>query len=265
MEMSYLDPHVPRRIDGWAQSRPRSAHADRHLRRSRPSAAALPDRGGRLPRERAVLPGEVDRAGDPRRPGPRLLDRQHQPATRGWTRRCRCPSRGAARRSTRATSRTRSCRTSATPAAIRAVRIATAGASFGAFHAANSLCRRPDLFDGADRDERLLRPRARLPEGLQRRQLLLQQPGVVPQGAVGRAAATCCSTACRIVIVSGQGAYESPRRRRRSPTSSARGHPAHARPLGPRREPRLAVVAADAAALPVAGVLTNHPWRPPYR
>lgn len=93
-------------------------------------------------------------------------------------------------------------------------RIATAGASFGAFHAANTLFRRPDLFDGliamsgfydlepdylngySDDNAYFNNPTAYLP-GLNGRELNLLQ------------------RTCRIVIVTGQGQWEAPGASRR--------------------------------------------------
>ena len=49
-------PAMPKRIEGWRTRRPRSRHADRLLWERRKAVALFPDRGGRLPRERAVLP-----------------------------------------------------------------------------------------------------------------------------------------------------------------------------------------------------------------
>lgn len=94
------------------------------------------------------------------------------------------------------------------------VRIAVAGASFGAFHAANMLCRRPDLFDGLiamsgfydlgpdylgdfiDDNAYFNNPTSFLP-GLDGRSLELLQ------------------RACRIVVVTGQGQWEAPGASRR--------------------------------------------------
>jgi esterase/lipase superfamily enzyme len=89
------------------------------------------------------------------------------------------------------------------------IRTATAGASFGAFHAANMLFRRPDLFDGViamsgfydlgpdylrgygDDNAYFNNPASYLPN-LEGHNLRLLQ------------------TACKILILTGQGAYEAP-------------------------------------------------------
>ena len=128
------------------------------------------------------------------------------------------------------------------------LRIAASGASFGAFHAANTVFRRPDLFDGliamsgfydlepdylhgySDDNAYFNNPAWYLPqlEG-ERLQLLL--------------------TACKILVLTGQGDYEEPRRlaAARRDSSTRRASPHRLDLLGPRHAPRLADLAQDAA------------------
>ena len=177
-------------------------------------------------------------------------------ATPGWTRRCRFPSR---RR--RQALYARYVEDEVVPYIRHAcgdprVRIATTGASFGAFHAANSLFRRPDLFDGLIAMSGFYDLEPDYLKGYSDDDCYFNNPAwYLRELAASRC--TCCARGCRIVLVSGRGAYEAPQASqalRRSARVAA--DPAPARVLGPRREPRLAVVAADAAALPAAGLLT---------
>ena len=130
-----------------------------------------------------------------------------------------------------------------------AARIGTAGASFGAFHAANALLRRPDLFDTliamsgfydlapdylhgySDDNCYYNNPVWYLP-GLSGHYLdLLRRP--VPDHHRDRAG--------RLRGAAGVAAALR--------DSGPQGHPARPRPVGSRREPRLALVAEDAPAL----------------
>jgi esterase/lipase superfamily enzyme len=93
-------------------------------------------------------------------------------------------------------------------------RIATAGASFGAFHAANALFRRPDLFDALiamsgfyDLEPDYLR-------GYSDDNCFFNNPAWYVPGLEGHDL-HLLQTACKIHILTGQGAYEAPDASRR--------------------------------------------------
>jgi esterase/lipase superfamily enzyme len=88
-------------------------------------------------------------------------------------------------------------------------RIATAGASFGAFHAVNSLCRRPDLFDGAIGMSGFYDLAPDYLQGYSDANCYFNNPAWYLKELSGEPL-QLLKTACRLVIVSGQGAYESP-------------------------------------------------------
>ena len=93
-------------------------------------------------------------------------------------------------------------------------RIATAGASFGAFHAMNTLCRRPDLFDCVIAMSGFYDLAPDYFNGYSDENCYFNNPAwYVPnlQGEFYDALRNYCS----INIVSGQGAYESPDSSRR--------------------------------------------------
>ena len=127
------------------------------------------------------------------------------------------------------------------------IRVATSGASFGAFHAANTLFRRPDLFDGViamsgfydlgpdylhgygDDNSYFNNPASYLPN--------LEGPSL-----------HLLQTPAKIQILTGQGDYEAPHASRQlADLLSQQGHSALPGRLGTRRLPRLALVAQDAA------------------
>ncbi len=89
------------------------------------------------------------------------------------------------------------------------VRIATTGASFGAFHAANSLCRRPDLFDGLIAMSGFYDLAPDYLKGYSDSNCYFNNPAWYLRELAGEPLHRL-QTACRIVIVSGRGAYESP-------------------------------------------------------
>ena len=89
------------------------------------------------------------------------------------------------------------------------VRIATTGASFGAFHAANSLCRRPDLFDGLIAMSGFYDLAPDYLKGYSDNNCYFNNPAWYLRDLSGEPL-HLLQTACRIVIVSGRGAYESP-------------------------------------------------------
>ena len=89
------------------------------------------------------------------------------------------------------------------------VRIATTGASFGAFHAANSLCRRPDLFDGLIAMSGFYDLAPDYLKGYSDNNCYFNNPAWYLRDLSGEPL-HLLQTACRIVIVSGRGAYEAP-------------------------------------------------------
>jgi esterase/lipase superfamily enzyme len=104
-------------------------------------------------------------------------------------------------------------------------RIATAGASFGAFHAANTLLRRPDLFDGLiamsgfyDLEPDYLR-------GYSDDNAYFNNPSAYLPGLNGRYLEVL-RQACRLVVVTGQGDWEAPEESRQfSRLLASRGIP----------------------------------------
>jgi esterase/lipase superfamily enzyme len=93
-------------------------------------------------------------------------------------------------------------------------RIATTGASFGAFHAANTLFRRPDLFDGLIAMSGFYDLAPDYFKGYSDDNAYFNNPLWYLPGIGGRYLELLRHT-CRIVIVSGQGAYEAPDASRR--------------------------------------------------
>lgn len=89
------------------------------------------------------------------------------------------------------------------------VRIATTGASFGAFHAANSLFRRPDLFRGVIAMSGFYDLAPSYFKGYSDDTCYFNNPCWYLRDLQG-APLDQLRTACRIVIVSGRGAYEAP-------------------------------------------------------
>jgi esterase/lipase superfamily enzyme len=90
-----------------------------------------------------------------------------------------------------------------------AARIATTGASFGAFHAANTLFRRPDLFDGLIGMSGFYDLEPDYLKGYRDDNVYFNNPMWYVRHLSGPALDTV-RTACRIVMVSGRGAYEAP-------------------------------------------------------
>lgn len=88
-------------------------------------------------------------------------------------------------------------------------RIVTAGASFGAFHAANCLFRRPDLFRGVIAMSGFYDLAPDYFKGYSDDACYFNNPCWYLQGLDG-GPLHLLQTACRIVIVSGRGAYEAP-------------------------------------------------------
>ena len=89
------------------------------------------------------------------------------------------------------------------------IRVATAGASFGAFHAANALFRRPDLFDGVIAMSGFYDLGPDYLRGYSDDNGYFNNPAWYVPGLDGHYL-HLLQTACRIHILTGQGAYESP-------------------------------------------------------
>ena len=89
------------------------------------------------------------------------------------------------------------------------VRVATTGASFGAFHAANTLFRRPDLFDGLIAMSGFYDLGPDYLRGFGDDNTYYNNPVSYLPGLDGQYV-DLLRHACRIVIVTGQGAYEAP-------------------------------------------------------
>jgi esterase/lipase superfamily enzyme len=90
-----------------------------------------------------------------------------------------------------------------------AVRIATAGASFGAFHAANSLCRRPDLFNGLIGMSGFYDLEGGYLKGYSDDNCYFNNPAWYLRDLDGEPLHRL-QAASAIVLVSGRGAYEAP-------------------------------------------------------
>jgi len=105
------------------------------------------------------------------------------------------------------------------------VRIATTGASFGAFHAANTLFRRPDLFDGLIAMSGFYDLAPDYLKDYSDDNAYFNNPAWYLPGLGGRYL-DLLRHACRIVVVSGQGAWEAPDASRRlSEMLNAKGIP----------------------------------------
>jgi esterase/lipase superfamily enzyme len=106
-----------------------------------------------------------------------------------------------------------------------AVRITTAGASFGAFHAANTLFRRPDLFDGLVGMSGFYDLGPDYLEGYEDDNAYFNNPSGYLPSLNGRFL-DLLRHSCRIVLVTGQGAHEAPGATRRfSALLDSRGIP----------------------------------------
>ena len=89
------------------------------------------------------------------------------------------------------------------------IRVATAGASFGAFHAANALFRRPDLFDGVVAMSGFYDLGPDYLRGYSDDNAFFNNPAWYLPG-LGGDNLLKLQTACKILILTGQGAYEAP-------------------------------------------------------
>jgi esterase/lipase superfamily enzyme len=94
------------------------------------------------------------------------------------------------------------------------LRIVTSGASFGAFHAANTLFRRPDLFDGVIAMSGFYDLGPDYFRGYSDDNCFFNNPAWYVPGLEGRSL-ELLRTASRIHILTGQGAYEAPDASRR--------------------------------------------------
>ncbi len=94
------------------------------------------------------------------------------------------------------------------------LRIAAAGASFGAFHAANTVFRRPDLFDGLIAMSGFYDLATDYLHGYSDDNVYYNNPAWYLPGLEGRSL-DLLRTACRIFIMTGQGDYEAPDASRR--------------------------------------------------
>ncbi|HEX6864621.1 MAG TPA: alpha/beta hydrolase-fold protein, partial [Thermoanaerobaculia bacterium] len=89
------------------------------------------------------------------------------------------------------------------------IRIGTAGASFGAFHAANALFRRPDLFDAVIAMSGFYDLGPDYLHGYSDDNVFFNNPAWYLPG-LGGDNLHKLQTACKILILTGQGAYEAP-------------------------------------------------------
>jgi esterase/lipase superfamily enzyme len=89
------------------------------------------------------------------------------------------------------------------------VRVATTGASFGAFHAANTLLRRPDLFDALIGMSGFYDLEADYLKGYSDDNCYFNNPAWYVRNLTGPPL-DLLRSACKIVLVTGRGAYESP-------------------------------------------------------
>jgi esterase/lipase superfamily enzyme len=104
-------------------------------------------------------------------------------------------------------------------------RIATTGASFGAFHAVNTLCRRPDLFDAVIAMSGFYDLGPDYLRGYHDDNSYFNNPSWYLQGLEGRYL-ELLRTSCSIQLLTGQGSYEDPGASRGfSALLSARGIP----------------------------------------
>lgn len=89
------------------------------------------------------------------------------------------------------------------------LRIGTAGASFGAFHAGNTLFRRPDLFDSTIAMSGFYDLGPDYLHGYSDDNVFFNNPAWYLPGLAGENL-RLLQTACKILILTGQGAYEAP-------------------------------------------------------
>lgn len=89
------------------------------------------------------------------------------------------------------------------------IRIGTTGASFGAFHAANTLFRRPDLFDSVIAMSGFYDLESDYLHGYSDDNVFFNNPAWYLPGLGGEQLQRL-QTSCKILILTGQGAYEAP-------------------------------------------------------
>jgi esterase/lipase superfamily enzyme len=119
----------------------------------------------------------------------------------------------------------------------------TTGASLGAFLSANAYFRHPDLMRGVIAMSGSYDIRSYL-HGYTDDNVYFNNPAQYLPNLNDDYYLPILRRADAIFILSGQGAYEAPER-----SSQLQRHPTHLRPLGTRRESRLALVEKDATAL----------------
>jgi esterase/lipase superfamily enzyme len=206
--VSYLDPSVPRRIDGW-----QSPALDLHMpivaygARGRPLLLFPTAAADFLENERFFLVKAIEPAILAGQVRVFSIDSINQYA---WMD-SKVPVQEQGRRQTLYA---RYVEDEVVPYIRRAcgdpaARIATAGASFGAFHAANSLCRRPDLFDGLIGMSGFYDLEPGYLMGYSDDNCYFNNPAWYLR-ELSDDPLHLLRTACRIVLVSGQGAYEAP-------------------------------------------------------
>ena len=89
------------------------------------------------------------------------------------------------------------------------IRVGTAGASFGAFHAGNALFRRPDLFDSTIAMSGFYDLGPDYLHGYSDDNVFFNNPAWYLPGLAGENL-RLLQTACKILVLSGQGDYEAP-------------------------------------------------------
>ena len=248
----------PRRAVGARDRRARRRH---RLRPLRPAGARLPDRaragvGVREPRD-----GRRDRRADRGRAG--SSSTASTPSTRRRGRTADIPLEERAR----AHGRYEAWILDQVVPCIHddcggAQEIVTTGCSLGAYHAANFALKRADLFPLALCLSGNYDPSTWRTLGRARRRGLLQQPDGLRRPTSHGDHLDWLRSRLSLLLVCGQGQWEDTTgaldsTRRFAELPARQGDPARARPVGPRRPARLAVVARAARAPSAALLLTE--------
>lgn len=208
MELKYVDEHLPRRIDGWhspilGQSMPIVNYGDR----GRPMLLFPTAAADFLENERFFLIKAVEPAIMAGRARFFSIDSINR---HGWM----DDSLPVQEKVRRQALYARYIEEEVVPY-IRAicgnaeVRIGTTGASFGAFHAANTFFRRPDLFNTVIAMSGFYDLGPDYLKGYSDDDCFYNNPAWYLPGVSGRSL-ELLQTASRITIVTGQGAYEAP-------------------------------------------------------
>jgi esterase/lipase superfamily enzyme len=208
MAFQYLDPAVPRRIDGWRSPTlglpmPIVTYGDR----GRPLLLFPTAAADFLENERFFLVKSVEPAILAGRVRVFSIDSINRHAWMDGT----LPVREQARRQALYS---RYLEEEVAPYIQRecgspSIRIAVSGASFGAFHAANTFFRRPDLFDGLLGMSGFYDLEGSYLKGYSDDNCYYNNPGWYLPGLSGKPL-HLLRTACRIVLVTGRGAFEAP-------------------------------------------------------